>query len=805
MGKGFQDFREYRGELTEAELAEIKATEEKVRGSFEQDGIYSDADVGESNPHYKEVTADGVSYINEFGAPIYKAEYIGYHDLASERVGEILQDTSGLPLQMQDESIPVGVDPYGKNSWEEVALAQRFEVIKNSVAMQHDEIRDLINVLDKGSVLEEPKDKQFLSTYLLYNDMHRTSGNLKYYDVLSKVCQNETLSEHYEGERNKKAQDIATSSYAKLLSCVEYASGLSDTLPETLEVDEKVNQILIELELDKKRLSQMNQMAQNYDTTKTPLEQVTFRLVDAEILAMQHHMSMPATFGKAIEEAPKDFENQEVADKIVNQSLNQSAANALNPLYHRFEKNHPEINRAKLIIVAGKTVEEIMKEEHLRASMEREDIPEFPEYFAQNYQKDTNRIVAAAMLADKRVETFIPDANGKIAEPVQMIRDGGEPTPLTPVIQNTWHKVMSRFGFYKDELLRQDEFEKAIQKHKEVKDNVKEAQFQNVKLAGGKIERADLEYAQSMGKYVTDQQLDQLRKAQLKLTYTRGAVQSICMGRLLMEGHSLEAICDPNALQEEKRAMGTEFTNHAMNGDSRWFAETIVRGQELGMQEINHRVNTLNGLEHNVHLDVIEKAKNMIFDTYQEKDRVLPIKAETKAFMDEEAANKTDDLVNNLSSNLKLKFDEFKNATNLVNVEEASERALNNAPLTHILKGKIAGKVMDSKGGKDVPFTDKLLSPIEVGAITREFNMSDLMMDINSECSKNQETLQLVQQEVKNDTITNQFQIQVKRDRGGNLEQLSVGLNQGLLKDHMEKPAVSKVKEKDPMTRQLGK
>lgn len=68
---------------------------------------------------------------------------------------------------------------------------------------------------------------------------------------------------------------------------------------------------------------------------------------------------------------------------------------------------------------------------------------------------------------------------------------------------------------------------------------------------------------------------------------TRSGLTTFAICRLAAQGHSIEAIYDPAQLQAEKQAAGKEVLEHLMAGDREWAGETLFRGQERLLADVD--------------------------------------------------------------------------------------------------------------------------------------------------------------------------------------------------------------------------
>ena len=85
-------------------------------------------------------------------------------------------------------------------------------------------------------------------------------------------------------------------------------------------------------------------------------------------------------------------------------------------------------------------------------------------------RQQANEIVAAGLMAGKRVEAFLPDERGRIPkEPIQITKSGYEPSPLKKVTLNAWERHFSKHGYFKEKAAKAAEYQKFIEARERVR------------------------------------------------------------------------------------------------------------------------------------------------------------------------------------------------------------------------------------------------------------------------------------------------------------------------------------------------
>lgn len=127
------------------------------------------------------------------------------------------------------------------------------------------------------------------------------------------------------------------------------------------------------------------------------------------------------------------------------------------------------LNRGNLIAIDGRTVRSMMEERYTGA---KED---FSDWYKENLSAMTGQLVSAALRQGRRVEALIPDSRGGVSgEPVQIIGEGVDPQPLTPVRLNRVQRLLTRFGLFREKAARSGAYQRAMEGREQLRVNYKE-------------------------------------------------------------------------------------------------------------------------------------------------------------------------------------------------------------------------------------------------------------------------------------------------------------------------------------------
>lgn len=793
----------------------------------------------------------------------------GYRQVAKEEMIEICKKSPlgyFKPLEVLD------VDPIGKHSAQEIELARRLEAVKHSGAGFHSDVQELVYLIETAATTayrreearlgDEPRREkalrdleQFGPTWVseihqmhpittegggeVGNQAHRTeqeklqslknsyrvmremSTLTQSCEMMAMLCHDETLSEQYEGWMEESAKSVLGCPFGKLIECAEYAAGIREELPQEVNDKHEMKKLLEEIGYNAETLQQIHEEALGYENPY--FGEAKFSPIPTEHLAKHQQLLDPKNWDTPYRDLSSDFADEVTAERVLGSHLTLTAKNELDPLFRKFEEAHPDFgkvnrqNRAKLIIVGDRTVEEVMRQEHLEKQMQMKQknsdrLESFSDYFARNYEKDTNRIVAAAMATDKRVEIFVPDKDGNVTTPIQMVKEGEYPTQVQPVAYNAWHKFASHFGFYKEKTQQQKEYETLMSKRAEVQ---REAQGQvrvtkTMDLIDKYAQNSDM-HSESKSSYVDENQMDRLENVESKIgfSYSRTVIPTICAGKLMGDGHSVEDIRNPNALINEKRAIGNEFVARCEAKDSQWLAQTIYNGQLEYKKFLDEHLVDIHTLENHPRLEDVLMVSGMIYDSYQERGRVPVNEAfETIQRQRAEIDGNVEDKLLDIAHGLKAKREAVIATKAILDETDQTFNANKDDFQFNIIFRETVFSKMNEKGRNiQQPISETILSG-ETCLDLKSKMLNDRVVNlVQEDCVKDPKIFAYVQDQLKQDKLIDDFKVDIAKKPNSNLIEMKVGLKDGPLKTLMiaaerrnkiaEKEKESKVEQKN--------
>ena len=297
-------------------------------------------------------------------------------------------------------------------------------------------------------------------------------------------------------------------------------------------------------------------------------------------ILQQYQLSDPANQERFLQEMPLAEEAPLMGDvaldaketeQVMASYARSTTDRLLDGLFPKAEKRglDHEIDRAGLIIVDGKTVQERIYESYMEKG---HDPAQFDAYYKANSERLTNDYVAAGLIASKRVEVFVPDKNGKIpAVPAQITRSGYEPSPLQPIAMNAWHRFWAKFGFYKERIAQVDEYQRMESARNRA----------TIKYYTNQLEQLDGTRPYIEKQFTTNIESDYAvatqRRQIVDLNGTKLTSFAACY--MLADGYSVEDIFDPDKLQAQKAAAGEELLFMVQRVKAYELGSTLAEGQ----------------------------------------------------------------------------------------------------------------------------------------------------------------------------------------------------------------------------------
>lgn len=354
-----------------------------------------------------------------------------------------------------------------------------------------------------------------------------------------------------------------------------------------------------------------------------------------------------------------------------------TAGRVIEPAFREAERvTEGRLDRGELIIIDGKTVKEKMLEDYTKA---QGDMDKFNEFYQKNLRQATSEYTAAALLAGKRVEAFMPDAKGRLPdEPTQIVRTGYEPSALKPEKFNLWQRHFAKRGYYKEKVARQAEYERMMAARERVKENAvkeragrlreavvthdryasvnnkglffdrlirdgisaapaKEQEAEKLEAEAEKtkdpaaVEKAAAarkeadrykHYQKAMstdadGKVKYNwQEMDSATPAGPFKHFGRTEAADACIGYLAAQGHSFRDIMDPTKLQAERAAIGKLYMEKAEAGDGEWLGRAYYLGHKALLEQARTMTQGLDLRDERTLIRVVPEVRAMIHTAF---------------------------------------------------------------------------------------------------------------------------------------------------------------------------------------------
>lgn len=544
----------------------------------------------------------------------------------------------GHPAMPEDLDVAIrfpGVDPKGKYSVIDMKFAQRISVIEATLESRSPEVKAYAGQL-LGRCTDRRGGGAFYTEYAtmkMYAEKHRalTRG--------SKLCMDADGRRLMHQQARGLETELAVAQFDKLLQGIEYAAGVR-TGPVPQEVADHYSQTLgadLNMEL-------VGAAQKYYQPTK-----IEMHFQDFDNKMLQKAFADPRNWGMS------PAEMAEHADSVVDIDAYASAippyavataGRVIEPAFREAERvTEGRLDRGDLIIIDGKTVKEKMLEDYTRS---QGDPDKFNEFYQKNLRQATSEYTAAALLAGKRVEAFMPDAKGRLPdEPTQIVRTGYEPSALKPEKFNLWQRHFAKRGYYKEKVARQEEYERMMAARERVKENAakeragrlreavacndrytsinnkemffgqlirdgilaapaKAAEAQKLEAEAAKTKDPAAVEKAAAARKVADrykhylnvmhtgadgkvkynwQKLDSVTPHGPFRHFSRSEVVDACVGYLAAKGHSFRDIMDPAKLQAERNAVAKLYMEKAEAGDGEWLGQVYYLGHKAILEQ----------------------------------------------------------------------------------------------------------------------------------------------------------------------------------------------------------------------------
>lgn len=527
----------------------------------------------------------------------------GYIQAALHRARRQLREFEGAGVPVMPEHTDVAfnyfdLDPEGKYSVIDMRFAEREARIRESLQSRTPEVREYVNAM--LDALRVPYDKSPMPYVAhTYQMMQAAAQEHRLCSRAAKLCQSmEGITQLYLQYKNLETS-ASVVACDKLFQGLEYAAGLHpDPVPD--EIQEFYQEVL-RAPLDRNIVKQ----AQKADPEVKKLD-VEFG--NPENTRIMNILATYNVWNKPVEEVRESIERSR--DGLDEEQLHSYAVatikRVLDPIYNGPEQtSHGIAERGGLIIVDGKTIREIIRDDYNR---DPHRPPNFEDYYRQNLTRRAGEVISSALVAGKRVEAFLPDARGNIPkEPVQLVKTGYEPSPLKPEKFNAWHRFFSKFGYYKEKVDRKKEYEKAMAARERVQTRNRAARLKDFAARSGKLKALDMNhlffnsvlerqeikhlhhfYAENDWEHIqlcfADRWVEGLF-VDLELSRKGRAPCSALVCAMAAQGYQFQDIIDPNKLQRERQDTVVQFVERGLENNQEWMGRTLYKGVKALLQQ----------------------------------------------------------------------------------------------------------------------------------------------------------------------------------------------------------------------------
>lgn len=566
--------------------------------------------------------------------------------IAMNRAQAQFQDFDRQQLVMpEDPDVGIrfpGVDPVGKYSVIDMKFAQRETNLRAALESRSPEVRAYVN-----DMLNKCGDRQS-AFYDVRQQMLQSSIRHRQITRASKLCLDADGRRLLHQQSRVLETELQVEQYDKLMQGLEYAAGVRQGPVPREITDFYRDRLNTGLDLG------MVSAARNLNQVP-PRINVEFQDLDHKML--QQTFANPHNWGKSPDEVAKaaDGIDIEAYSGAIPAYAVATANRVIDPLFREMEKDAPanaqgldiEFSRGDLIAIDGVTVRETMQQRFDKLAMENRVTGSFADFYKQNVKRAASELVAAGLMAGKRVEAFVPDKYGQIPkEPTQITKTGYEPSPAKPEKFNAWQRFFAKRGFYKAKVARQAEYERVMaarERMKKIAQASEQALGQDRKeMLTDAVERhkslapirhKELFFGEIMGELglrtftTTPEGKTEVAydwsgmNSHMQRTYpeasgafkgfTRVEAAAACIMGLMAEGKKFEDIMNPAKLQPERQAMARQFMERAKTNDQEWLGRIYYGGFKAVMQDLREMTQGVDPTNEAEMVKIIPKAEAM--------------------------------------------------------------------------------------------------------------------------------------------------------------------------------------------------
>ena len=506
-----------------------------------------------------------------------------------------------------------GVDPRGKMCQVDMSFFERLTTLQAALPTRPPEVQQYV-----GGLFEQLKSRS-TPLGLRWDAMQNDCINIRLIERGAKLAPTPEACEHLLQDAAARSKEMASIQRIDgFLGAMEYAAGLSDKVPDD-RARTFLNDIL------HAPIPEGVEAVRTAPAAAPAALSVNFQNFDH--IVEQQFFANPRNWGKSPKQLPPDITNAEAGALAVGQYAAATVDRTLQPLFEKVERFSQgefcdQLDRGALITVDGRTVRSMMVEQYTGSPLQ------FDQWYRENVREMTNRLVSAGLMAGKRVETFVPDAQGRLPkEPTQITKSGYEPSPLKKVTLNAWERHFAKHGFYKEKAAKAAEYQRVMEGREQVRIGYQSALVAQRSQALTRTENLFFSgYKQELGSGPEDRLIDVLSEKNIhpghgSFRLSRSAHVTACVFHLASQGYSVRDILDPNKLQAERQAAGRLYMEKAIAGDTNWLGATFYQGMKdlVGQAKLMTRLYDLSNREQLVDaLPQFCDISRPLFDAFQE-------------------------------------------------------------------------------------------------------------------------------------------------------------------------------------------
>ncbi len=462
-----------------------------------------------------------------------------------------------------------GIDPKGKFSEVDMSFADRYAKLQAALPSRSREIQTYVNTQLRalgGSSGD-------IAT--CFSRMRNDSIKVRRQQLAAKMAPTPESSQYLEQEAlslmNNSPNIKRMNGFFHVL---EYAAGLTERVP-TAQERRFMKNVGAELRPDVERCRE--------DALTAPGKlKMVFANLDHQV--EQKYFASPLTWNGGPGGLPKDADNEDALEGMIDRYALATADRVISPLFQRAERtSHGLIARDELITVDGRMVSDIINERFDEAWKKGElgEGVSRSSWIEENRAKMTNDIVSAGLMAGKRVEAFVPDKSGRIPkEPVQITKEGYEPSPLKKVTLNAWERHFAKHGYFKEKAAKAAEYERVMEARNKIQARNEERRIQmGSPMSMGMKEFFFQGWVKDHGP-LPDSAVN-------GISGSRGAYTTLAACAMLKEGYHIQDILDPNKMGKERDRICRETMDRLVAQDKEWAAEVCYEGHKALNRELD--------------------------------------------------------------------------------------------------------------------------------------------------------------------------------------------------------------------------